>query len=288
MGYKSGSKLTVAASLAKRTRLGLVLSFLVGTLAGLTAQQDQIEDVYLPDLGIVIEPGQLDSIVRTDSAYQLGNAGLLIGKEAPGADFIESTRELRSVLDDLSGKINALESSLDEDVEAVRLENERLRELIRKIQTDRIENEVALIAENHSEVIVSSPSEPAQARLPANPSYRQVLSAYWAGYFQDVITLSQALEDSVLSTDQETQLAYWCADAHYQQGQFDDALQSLEKIPLNEHELADDTIVLQGLIFLKQGRIQEARSRFQFIISSYPASEYQRLAELTIKELNQL
>lgn len=280
--------MTVAALLATRTRLGLALGFLLGALAGLTAQQNQAEDVYLPDLGIVIEPSQLDSLTRTDSTYRPGNAGLLIGKEAPGADFIESTRELRLVLDDLSGKINALESSLDEDVEAVRLENERLRELIRKIQTDRKENEVALIAEDRSEVIVPSPAEPAHPALPADPSYRHVLAAYWAGYFQDVITLSQALEDSVLSAEQETQLAYWCADAHYQQGQFDDALQSLEKIPLTEHELADDTIVLQGLIYLKQGKIQEARSRFQSIISSYPASEYQRLAELTIKELNQL
>ena len=83
-------------------------------LAGLvtfTAAQDR-EDVYLMDLGIVIEP---DSKGGDSSA-----TGVLSVTKAPaGAAYVESTRELRSVLDDLRSKIEVLEYSLDEDVEAI-------------------------------------------------------------------------------------------------------------------------------------------------------------------------
>ncbi|MFB0515071.1 MAG: tol-pal system YbgF family protein [Candidatus Neomarinimicrobiota bacterium] len=47
-------------------------------------------------------------------------------------------------------------------------------------------------------------------------------------------------------------------------------------------------MILQGLIFLRQNKPQEALARFQAIIDQYPSSEYYRLAELTIKELNNL
>lgn len=237
------------------------------------------------DLGIIIEPDRQDSAAQANPLPTGDDVGLMVGKEPPGAAFIESTKELRLVLDDLSGKINTLENSLNQDVEAVRLENERLRELIQKIQTSRKENEVSQAVQSVSDEVVPSPEEPTHSSLPDNPNYHHVLQAYRAGFLDDVILLSQALDESTIGREEHIQVAYWCADAHFRRGQLDEALQVLEEVPTANHELGDDAIVLQGLIYLRQGKSREARSRFETIISQYPASDYLRLAELTIKEL---
>jgi len=268
--------------------VAVILGLSLGPTHDLAAQEQQ-EDVYLMDLGIIIEPdADDDSTSLTDSPLILEEVGLMVGKEPPGAAFIESTRELRAVLDDLSGRINDLESSLDEDVEAVRLENERLRALIRKIQADRKEAEVTqAVAETQAEES-PAPEAAEHARLPENPGYHHVLQAYRAGLFGDVVRLYQAIDESALSPEEGVQAAYWCADACFRRGAFDEAHGMLEKVLSSEHELRDDAMILQGLIYLRQGRPAEALARFEAIVSQYPASEYHRLAELTIKELNAL
>jgi len=279
---------TVAAPTGGWLIAALVLAVSFGPGGALAAQDKQEEDVYLMDLGIIIEPGRGDSDAWVDSLPAMDDVGLMVGKEPPGAAFIESTRELRSVLDDLGGKINALESSLNQDVEAVRLENERLRTLIRKIQTSRKENEVPQTVRSAPDEVDPSPGWSARSPLPDNPGYHHVLQAYRAGRLEDLIRLCEVLDESTLSPEERIRVAYWCADAHFHRGQFDEALLVLEKVPAADRELGDDAIVLQGLIYLRQGKPREALSRFQTIVSQYPASEYLRLAELTIRELKHL
>ncbi len=288
MGYKRWRKRAVAASPAGWLMVMLVIGIFVGPGSALAAQDKQDEDVYLMDLGIIIEPGRLDSAAGTDSLPEIGDVGLIVGKEPPGAAYIESTRELRSALDDLSGKINSLENSLDQDMEAVRLENERLRALIRKIQSERKESEVSRAVESAPDWVEPYPGKTARTPLPDNPGFRHVLQAYRAGRLDDLIELCQAIDESAFSTKERVHVAYWCADAYFHRGQFEEALRALEKVPVTDHELGDDAVVLQGLIYLRQGKAQQARSSFQTILSQYPASDYQRLAELTIKELKHL
>jgi|GEM_PF-6901413 len=288
MDYKRWIKGAVAGSPAGWFMMMLVIGIFFGPGSALAAQDKQDEDVYLMDLGIIIEPGRLDSAAGTDSLPEIGDVGLIVGKEPPGAAYIESTRELRSALDDISGKINSLENSLDQDMEAVRLENERLRALIRKIQSERKESEVSRAVESAPDWVEPYPGKTARTPLPDNPGFRHVLQAYRAGHLDDLIELCQAIDESAFSTKERVHVAYWCADAYFHRGQFEEALRALEKVPATDHELGDDAVVLQGLIYLRQGKAQQARSSFQTILSQYPASDYQRLAELTIKELKHL
>ena len=288
MGYQSWRKAAVAASPVVWFMVMLAIGAFFCPAGTLAAQDKQDKDVYLIDLGIIIEPGRPDSATGADSLPARGNVGLVIGKEPPGAAYIESTRELRSALDDLGGKINSLENSLDQDMEAVRLENERLRSLIRKIQSDRRASEVTQAVESAPDKVEPSPGETARSPLPDNPGFRHVIQAYRAGRLDDLIRLCQAIDEAAFSPKERVHAAYWCADAYYHRGRFDEALLALEKVPAAYHELGDDVVVLQGLIYLRQGKTREARSRFQTILSQYPASDYQRLAELTIKELSHL
>ncbi|UCD37603.1 MAG: tetratricopeptide repeat protein [Fidelibacterota bacterium] len=266
----------------------MMLGLSLGQGIDLKAQDQQDEDIYLPDLGIIIEPEGSDSIGQIESPSMMEDVSLMVGKEPPGAAFIESTRELRAVLGDLSGKIDTLENSLNQDMESVRLENERLRTLIRKIQANRKEAEVSEAVDSHHEKALPEPQPTASFPIPAESSYQRIFEAYRSGLFTDVIALCQVLERAPLLPEEDIQVAYWCADAYFRQGLFQEALTTLEKVQASDHELKDDAIVLAGLIYLRQGKPDEALSRFQTIVSQYPASDYHRLAELTIKELNQL
>jgi len=267
----------------RSSRAIILFGLLTSLVVWLVAQNEQEENVYLPDLGIIIEPDQ------GDSSSGSGNVDLMMGKEPPGADFIESTKELRAVLKDLDGRIDTLDSTLNLDVEAVRLENERLRALIRKIQATRKESEVTTQTREDELLETTSPPIIEAGIMPAvEPSYRAIFLAYGAGRFEEVLLLSDAIDGSVLGEDESIQIGYWRADAFFRLGHFEKAQVVLGKLPASGHELVDDAIVLQGLIYMRQGRPQEAKSRFELIVSRFPSSEYLRLAELTIKELNHL
>lgn len=251
----------------------------------LVAQDQPEDDLYLMDLGIVIEPVGPDSSGRS-AARLTNNISLMVGKGPAGAAYVASTKELRYLLEDLSQKINNLENSLDQDMEAVRLENERLRTLIRKIQTQRQSAE-ALPPKDVPLTGSNLTVETAHAvPIPDQPSYHHVFQAYRAGHYDQVLALYRDMDGAAITPDEGVQLAYWCADAYFRTGQFDEALASLDKTVATNHELQDDAIILRGLIFLKQGKTQAALTQFETIIQQYPASEYHRLAELTVKELN--
>ncbi|MFC1618522.1 tol-pal system YbgF family protein [Candidatus Neomarinimicrobiota bacterium] len=268
--------------------LVLLFALVFSSSQALFAQNQQEEGVYLPDLGIVIEPESHDSSVISGRAAAGEEVDLLVGTAPPGAAFIESTKELRTVLDNLSGKINELEGSLNNDMDAVRLENERLRSLIRKIQTERKEAEVTQVMAETEKVEEKPQIEETPQFLSARPAYRDILRVYSAGQYEDVLMLSAAFDESGLDETRRAQLAYWRADACFRTGQFDSALQFLQQVLAGDHELKDDAIVLQGLIYIRQGQPRQARVFFDRIIQDYPSSTYYRLAELTIKELNHL
>ncbi len=272
--------------------LAALIAMMMGPAPGaadpLQAQDKQDKDIYLMDLGIIIESGKPDSATAAGTLPPGVTRTVMVGKEPPGAAYIESTRELRAILNDLGGKINTLENSLNQDVEAVRLENERLRTLIRKIQIERREADATRDASEAPADRATGPASLPEPQLPVTASYRHIMQAYRAGFFADVVLLYRALDESVLSKEEQLLVSYWCADALFRQGAFDDALQTLEGISFSDHELGDDAVILRGLVCLRQGKSEEALTHFRAILDHYPASEYHRLAELTIKELNNL
>ena len=254
-----------------------LLATLCLVLPGKIAMAQEDGDVYLLDLGIVIES---DSLAGDTASTVI----LSVNKASAGAAYVESTRELRSVLDELRSKIEVLENSLDQDVDAVRLENQRLRTLIRKIQTERLESG-ALAADADR---ASAPAPPPEIPLAGKAGYRDILSAYRRGHYDRVGSLCSAIDQAELGQAKRQHVAYWCADANFRTGRYDDALAALENVTGDGGDLQDDAIILRGLIFMRQGRNSEALAQFQTVIDNYPASDYLRLAELTIKELNEL
>ncbi len=279
--------MTLRVTVGQAGNLLLTLGLLVSSSANLVAQDPSSQDVLKLDLGIVIEATGRDSAEGEAPESADTDVGLTVGKAPPGAEFIATSKELRSTLDALSGQILTLETSLNQDVEAVRLENERLRSLIRKIQTSRQEEEAARAAKRlEGEIPPAKPSAPAPG-WSERPGYRQVMQAYRNGSYRETAAMCATLDKSALLPEQATQVAYWWADALFREGRFDDALRILQPLAAASAKLGDDAIVLEGLIYLRQGKPGLARSRYQDIVSHYPASEYYRLAQLTLRELHE-
>ena len=265
----------------------LLLVCCMSGVYGQEASDQSEEDLYLLDLGIIIESRGGDTTYADEALPAADDPDLIIGKAPPGAEFIASTRELRELLNDLSLRINDLEQSLDQDVEAVRLENDRLRSLIRKIQHERSQWETEGIPE------IAPAGEPADQDVlmgaaSVQPTYRDIMSAYQLGRYEDVLLMRGYLDEGLLTAQQQIQVAYWCGDAYFRLGQLEEATQLLLPLEGVSHELQDDTLILLGLISLRQGDRGAARGRFQTILDDHPGSDYYRLAELTIKELANL
>lgn len=282
MSGKTINNARAQSVIARPVLTGLFALALTGSAVG---QEDKSQDVFLPDLGIIID-------FREGST---STADILLEKQSASAAYMESTRELRTLLEELSAKITGLESSLDEDMSAMRLENGRLRSLIQRLQADR-EKERTQRAAQLAEPADPAPArfaagpEPAIATRPAGGSVRlsDIMAAYLSGDYAAVASLCENMDATILPPGQATQLAYWSADAHFRLGEFDAALLSLGAIVNNKHELWDDAIVLKGLVYLKLGRADQARGQFEAILNHYPASDYYRLAELTVRELHAL
>ncbi|MFC1480898.1 tetratricopeptide repeat protein [Candidatus Neomarinimicrobiota bacterium] len=245
-------------------------------------QSEESGDMLLLDLGIVIESSD-----STATGSRKNDESLNISSMPGGAAYVQSTRELRSVLDELRSQIAQLESSLDGNVDEVRLENQRLRELLSKLQEEDVvpvDQSDEIVADlKKREVPVESPQELYQ--VPTD--WHEVMKAYRAGDYPAVVVLCDALPEAVPDHEQPDQVAYWCGDAYFSVGQLERALQILESITTEDSPVQDDAIILTGLILMQQGRANEARDHFQRIIDYYPESDYHRLAGLTLKELKE-
>ena len=237
--------------------------------------------VYLPDLGMVIksQPDTTNTVT------------MMIRKQAASAAYMESTKELRKMLRKLGGQIEGLESSLDEDMAAVSLENNRLRSLIGRMQADR-EMERAqsplpaapVMTPEPRELAISAPVSPG----PESFDLGAILTAYMGARYAEVLRLCAGFDAAKLPAATATQLAYWCAEANFRLGHFDEAILSLGGMRDRDHALKDDALILRGMIYLKQGKRALARVQFETLLSRHPSSDYYRLAEMTLREIHVL
>ena len=238
-------------------------------------------------LGVTIEPHDPDASAADSQLLpaDLSRADLVIGQEAPGAAVIASTKELQSVLDDLGAKIGSLESSLNQDLEALQTENERLRALIRNMQRRRQDFAAPQVGPENPPAAGATLS--AQSP-PAKVSFRQVLQAYQQGDDDLVTLLAPHVKPGQLTPAQTRSLHYWLADARFRLGRFNEARQALEPVLTGQHPLRDDAIVLHGLILLQLGQDHAALAQFLTIVDQFPDSDYLRLAKMAAAQLTAL
>ena len=76
------------------------------------------------------------------------------------------------------------------------------------------------------------------------------------------------------------------ADSHQRLGQYDDALNLLERIMEFGDLRIDDALIKKGLLHRKLGDENLALAAFNDVVSEHPNSEYLRLAQMELKKID--
>jgi len=116
--------------------------------------------------------------------------------------------------------------------------------------------------------------------------YQEALQAYRAKRLGEAIQKFEALlaENSKNSLADNSQ--YWIGEAYYDQGQYQQAILSFEKVFSYPNSNKDDSAQLKlGLCYVKLNDQSRAREEFQKLINNYPSSEYIGIARQFIAQI---
>ena len=110
--------------------------------------------------------------------------------------------------------------------------------------------------------------------------------AYQREDYKDALEYFSKLNTSIASNKDKENIFYWMADSHQRLGQYDDALNLLEKIMEFGDLRIDDALIKKGLLHRKLGDEDLALAAFNDVVLRHPNSEYLRLAQMELKKID--
>lgn len=268
-------------------------------LSSLSAQQNQLSDIFFLDLGIVIEPSKgsesYSRVVRKTSE----EVSFKIKKAESGSVFMASSQELLTTLSRINERMQNLETSFQAEMSALRQDNNELKQTIASIQSVQQDN--LMITESSKKNYIQKPDIVLKEKpsvnisiVKINPSVANEFdkSLYMSGVFayqrEDYnIALNHFTSLQIDSAPEKTieNILYWMADAYQQTGKYEEAFLLLDKITNSGNLRIDDALVQKGLLHRKMGEEDLALAAFEDVVSNYPDSEYMRLAKMELKKV---
>ena len=280
----------------------------------LVCGQESLSDVFFLDLGIVIKPKTGTETVSRAVTPPIDDANAKVSKIDGSTIYMATSSEMLASLDRINEQIRVIEESLKSKIASLEKKNRDLKTQVRDLN-QRMESEFSNVLtdkESNSKPSIEIPvpltatafSTPAIEDLPIETDFKHNegnITGEPGGfdekkYIDGVIAYQR--EDYELCLKKFNQLhldqsnrrtvsniLYWIADAHQQLGQYDQALQSLEKLSRSGYEQQmDDMLVQKGLIYQKIGSKDKAQKAFTLLVDSFPESEYVALAQLEINK----
>ena len=280
----------------------------------LVCGQESLSDVFFLDLGIVIKPKTGTETVSRAVTPPIDDANAKVSKIDGRPIYMATSSEMLASLDRINEQIRVIEESLKSKITSLEKKNRDLKTQVRDLN-QRMESEfsnVLTYEESNSKPPIEIPvpltttafSTPAIEDLPIETDFKHNKGNITGEpdgfdekkYIDGVIAYQR--EDYELCLKKFNQLhldrsnrrtvsniLYWIADAHQQLGQYDQALQSLEKLSRSGYEQQmDDMLVQKGLIYQKIGSKDKAQKAFTLLVDSFPESEYVALAQLEINK----
>ena len=280
----------------------------------LVCGQESSSDVFFLDLGIVIKPKTGTETVSRAVTPPIDDANAKVSKIEGSTIYMATSSEMLASLDRINEQIRVIEESLKSKITSLEKKNRDLKTQVRDLN-QRMESEfsnVLTYEESNSKPPIEIPvpltttafSTPAIEDLPIETDFKHNKGNITGEpdgfdekkYIDGVIAYQR--EDYELCLKKFNQLhldrsnrrtvsniLYWIADAHQQLGQYDQALQSLEKLSRSGYEQQmDDMLVQKGLIYQKIGSKDKAQKAFTLLVDSFPESEYVALAQLEINK----
>lgn len=185
-------------------------------------------------------------------------------------------------------------SELESEVQNLKQELSAKDQRISELRSEITEKE-KMISDLEAKTAPPMPSQKPTFDLagqPHEPSpdfrarYQSALNLYKSREYQSAMTAFSNL----LSTDPNNTLSdncqYWLGECYYGLGNYNQAIAEFEKVfRFPNTNKADDAQLKLGVCNVKLGDRQQARSAFQQLLSSYPDSEYNSLAQKYLASL---
>jgi tol-pal system protein YbgF len=116
--------------------------------------------------------------------------------------------------------------------------------------------------------------------------YQEALQAYRSQRFSEAIQKFEALLTENGKNSLADNCQYWIGEAYYDQGNFNQAIVSFQKVFSFPSSNKDDSAQLKlGLCYVKLNDKPKAREEFQRLINNYPSSEYLGIARQFIAQI---
>ena len=255
------------------------------------AQETPLSEIFFLDLGIVIEPSKGNESYTRKIDKPSEEVSFKIKKVESGSIMMASSKELLSTLDRVNERLNNLEKSFQTEMRALHDKNTELAIALDNInnfdffddEADFAEKNILLPGEQeHTNKKVES------AELPIfnKAVYMTAIFAYQREDYEDALGYFSRLNTSLASNEDKENIFYWMADSHQRLGQYDDALNLLERIMEFGDLRIDDALIKKGLLHRKLGDENLALAAFNDVVSEHPNSEYLRLAQMELKKID--
>ena len=255
------------------------------------AQETPLSEIFFLDLGIVIEPSKGDESYTRKIDKPSEEVSFKIKKVESGSIMMTSSKELLSTLDRVNERLNNLEKSFQTEMQALHDKNTELAIALDNINNfDFFDDEIDLVEKNISlpskQELTKKEAENVEVPIFNKAVYMTAIFAYQREDYADALGYFSRLNTSLASNKDKENIFYWMADSHQRLGQYDDALNLLERIMEFGDLRIDDALIKKGLLHRKLGDENLALAAFNDIVSEHPNSEYLRLAQMELKKID--
>lgn len=255
------------------------------------AQETPLSEIFFLDLGIVIEPSKGDESYTRKIDRPSEEVSFKIKKVESGSIMMASSKELLSTLDRVNERLNNLEKSFKTEMQALHDKNTQFAIALDNINNfDFFDNETDLAEKN---ILLPSKQEDIDKKVEKvkvpifnKAVYMTAIFAYQREDYEDALGYFSRLNTSLASNEDKENIFYWMADSHQRLGQYDDALNLLERIMEFGDLRIDDALIKKGLLHRKLGDENLALAAFNDVVLEHPNSEYLRLAQMELKKID--
>ena len=255
------------------------------------AQETPLSEIFFLDLGIVIEPSKGNESYTRKIDKPSEEVSFKIKKVESGSIMMASSKELLSTLDRVNERLNNLEKSFQTEMRALHDKNTELAIALDNINNFDFFDDEADFAEKN--ILLPSNQEQANKKVESvvvpifnKAVYMTAIFAYQREDYEDALGYFSRLNTSLASNEDKENIFYWMADSHQRLGQYDDALNLLERIMEFGDLRIDDALIKKGLLHRKLGDENLALAAFNDVVSEHPNSEYLRLAQMELKKID--
>ena len=277
--------------------LGITM-LLVFPLNGQQQTTTALSEIFLLDLGIVIEPSTGEESYNRRVESPSKEVNIRIKQIKSGTVYSVATQELLTAIERINTRISALEKSFHSELIALKYENKELQQLLASARPVLEKPNLPYISFTTVEPQIIDDAHPVDLPIvksivviPPDPYYgfdnKKYLKGMYAYQCENFSKALKCFDNLDLKTaDMKTieNVLYWTADAYLHVHDYDQALATLDELlEYPKSDMADDALVKKGLLYKELGNMDLAMNSFKKVVVGHPDSEYSRLAALEIK-----